>query len=48
MGIKKFKPNTPGQRFKQVVDFEEVTTNTPEKSLIVSIKDLVVVTTPVR
>jgi large subunit ribosomal protein L2 len=38
MGIKKFKPNTPGQRFKQVVDFEEVTTNTPEKSLIVSIK----------
>ena len=38
MGIKKFKPNTPGQRFKQVVDFEEVTTGTPEKSLIKSIK----------
>jgi large subunit ribosomal protein L2 len=34
MGIKSFKPITPGQRFKTVSDFVQVTTDTPEKSLI--------------
>ncbi len=34
MPIKKFKPVTPGQRTKQIVTFEEITTATPEKSLI--------------
>ena len=37
MGIKKFKPITPGQRFKTVSDFEEITTDKPEKSLTVGI-----------
>ena len=34
MALKKFRPLTPGQRFKLVGDFSEVTTNKPEKSLI--------------
>ncbi len=34
MPIKKFNPVTPGQRTKQIVTFEEITTATPEKSLI--------------
>jgi large subunit ribosomal protein L2 len=34
MPIKKFKPVTPGQRTKQIPTFEEITTSTPEKSLI--------------
>ncbi|PIS27202.1 MAG: 50S ribosomal protein L2, partial [Candidatus Marinimicrobia bacterium CG08_land_8_20_14_0_20_45_22] len=34
MGIKKIKPNTPGQRFKTVDTFEEITTTKPEKSLL--------------
>jgi large subunit ribosomal protein L2 len=34
MSIKTFKPNTPGQRFKMVSGFEEITTTTPEKSLV--------------
>lgn len=38
MGIKSFKPITPGQRFKTVSDFAQITTDSPEKSLIVSIK----------
>lgn len=33
MAIKKFNPTTPGQRFKSVSDYEEITTNQPEKSL---------------
>ncbi|MBY0424333.1 MAG: 50S ribosomal protein L2 [Cytophagales bacterium] len=37
MGIKKFNPITPGQRFKQISDFTEITTNRPEKSLVTSI-----------
>ncbi len=35
MGVRKFKPTTPGQRFKMISDFEEITTSTPEKSLLV-------------
>jgi len=34
MGIKSYKPNTPGQRFKTVSDFAQVTTGSPEKSLL--------------
>jgi large subunit ribosomal protein L2 len=34
MGLKKFKPTTPGQRHKVNSDYSEVTTNTPEKSLV--------------
>jgi large subunit ribosomal protein L2 len=33
MGIKSFKPTTPGQRFKTVSTFEQVTKTEPEKSL---------------
>jgi len=34
MGIKKLKPVTPGQRFRTVSDFSELTASTPEKSLL--------------
>ncbi|MEI6817524.1 MAG: 50S ribosomal protein L2 [Bacteroidota bacterium] len=34
MGLKKFKPNTPGQRFKTISDFKEITKSTPEKTLL--------------
>jgi len=34
MGIKKFKPVTPGRRFMTVSDFAEITHPTPEKSLV--------------
>jgi len=34
MGLKKFKPITPGRRFMTVADFEEVTKSRPEKSLV--------------
>ncbi len=35
MGIKKFKPVTPGQRKKIISSFEEITASKPEKSLVV-------------
>ncbi len=38
MGLKKFKPVTPGQRFKLVSNFTEITHTTPEKSLLLSKK----------
>ncbi len=34
MGIKKYKPITPTQRFKTGYTFEEITTSTPEKTLL--------------
>lgn len=37
MGLKKFKPVTPGTRFRILPDFSEITTSTPEKSLVTSI-----------
>ena len=37
MGLKKMKPVTPGSRFRIAPDFAEITTNTPEKSLVVGI-----------
>ncbi len=33
MGIKSFKPITPGQRYKTVSTFDQVTKSEPEKSL---------------
>ena len=33
MGIKKINPLTPGQRFKVVTTFDDVTASKPEKSL---------------
>ena len=33
MGLRKLKPNTPGQRHRIISDFSNVTTGTPEKSL---------------
>ncbi len=36
MAVKRFKPITPGTRQKTVSSFAEVTTNKPEKSLLVS------------
>ncbi len=38
MGIKKYKPTTPGQRGMTVSTFEEITTSTPEKSLTTTLK----------
>lgn len=38
MGIQKFKPNTPGLRFKQISDFEDLTNSSPEKSLLIKNK----------
>ncbi|OFW75524.1 MAG: 50S ribosomal protein L2 [Alicyclobacillus sp. RIFOXYA1_FULL_53_8] len=34
MGIKKYRPTSPGRRFMSVSTFEEVTTDKPEKSLL--------------
>ena len=34
MPVKKFRPLTPSLRFKTVSSFEEITKNTPEKSLV--------------
>jgi large subunit ribosomal protein L2 len=36
MGVRKLKPITPGQRHKIASDFSELTTSTPEKSLLAS------------
>ncbi|MDZ7935003.1 MAG: 50S ribosomal protein L2 [Emticicia sp.] len=38
MGIKKLKPNTPGQRHRIAPDFSDITTSKPEKSLTATIK----------
>jgi large subunit ribosomal protein L2 len=38
MAIKKYKPNTPGQRGMTVSAFDEITKSTPEKSLTVTLK----------
>ncbi len=35
MALKKFKPTTPGQRFKVIIAFDDITTMTPEKSLVI-------------
>jgi large subunit ribosomal protein L2 len=38
MGLKTFRPTTPGQRYKAVSDFKELTTDKPEKSLLRPLK----------
>ena len=34
MGVKQYKPTSPGRRFQTVSDFADVTSTTPEKSLL--------------
>ena len=34
MGIRKYKPTTPGRRGASVADFAEITRDFPEKSLV--------------
>lgn len=34
MGVKQYKPTSPGRRFQTVSDFAEITSQTPEKSLL--------------
>jgi large subunit ribosomal protein L2 len=34
MGVKKYKPTSPGRRFRTVSDFAEITKDKPEKSLL--------------
>ncbi|MBD3224074.1 MAG: 50S ribosomal protein L2 [Caldithrix sp.] len=38
MGMKSFKPVTPGQRYKTVSDFQEITTTGPYKPLLAPVK----------
>lgn len=38
MGLKTYRPTTPGQRYKAVSDFKEITTDKPEKSLLRPLK----------
>ena len=38
MAIKKFKPTSPGRRQMTSLTFEEITTSTPEKSLLAPAK----------
>ncbi len=38
MGLKKFKPITPSLRFKAISDFSDITTDKPEKSLLIPLK----------
>ncbi len=38
MGVKKFKPTTPGRRFATVADFTEITKKKPEKKLTKPVK----------
>ena len=37
MAIKKYKPTSPARRFMTVSAFEEITSTTPERSLLVSL-----------
>ena len=38
MALKKLNPVTPGQRFKLVSAFDDITSATPEKSLLIPTK----------
>jgi len=38
MAVRRLKPTTPGQRFRVANTFQEITTDKPEKSLLVPIK----------
>lgn len=39
MAIKKYRPTSPGRRFMSSSTFEEITTDTPEKSLLAPLKN---------
>jgi large subunit ribosomal protein L2 len=39
MGIKKYKPTTPSLRFTTLLNFEEITTREPEKSLLTTMNN---------
>ena len=39
MGIRVYKPTTNGRRNMTSLDFAEITTSTPEKSLLVALKN---------
>ena len=43
MGVKKVKPTSPGRRSQSYSTFDEITSTTPEKSLLKVIKEKVVV-----
>ena len=36
MGIKKYKPSSPGRRFMTSADYDEITSSSPYKPLLVS------------
>ena len=38
MAIRKFRPTSPGTRFRSVSDFDEITRSKPEKSLVAPLK----------
>jgi large subunit ribosomal protein L2 len=38
MGIKKYNPTSPGKRFRTVMDYAEITTDTPCKALLTPLK----------
>lgn len=38
MAVKSYKPTSPGRRFVTVADFKEITTDTPERSLVEPLK----------
>ena len=38
MALKKFRPYTPSNRYKELPSFEEITKDTPEKSLLSPLK----------
>lgn len=38
MGVKEYKPTSPGRRFMSVLTYEEITKKEPEKSLVVKLK----------
>ena len=38
MGVKQYKPTSPGRRFMMVSDFAEITRSKPEKSLVAPLK----------
>ena len=38
MALKTFKPNTPSNRYKQWNSFEEITKDTPQRSLTVALR----------
>ena len=40
MAVKSFKPTTPSRREMTMSTFEEITTNVPEKSLLVAKKEI--------